>query len=417
MRYPPPAYPPATMRHLAALLACATLTACQEVGATSPATPHTSAFTGEAADEATPWPFVEPTLVAHRMPGAPSIRGAAIPDEDTVWLSGSGGLVARSDDRGRTFLVVSPPDTTELDFRAIVAFDAERAFALSAGPAEASQLHATRDGGATWEQVLVNTHAEGFWDGLAFWNETHGILLGDPVDGSLFVLTTADGGLTWTRTAPDSLPATAQLTLVEEGVDVEIGEYCFAASNQSLAMGANGQAWLGTGGAQARIWRTADWGATWKAHPTPLTAADPASGVFALDVPEPRAGVAVGGKYDAPTSGATAGVTTAAYTRDGGATWRAADPGPAGYRSSVRRLPRAFAEAEHEAGDRTQADLWGLPEFVAVGTSGISLARKGGREWAELEGAPEGLNVLATSPSGRTVIAAGRDGLVVRLEF
>ena len=39
---------------------------------------------------------------------------------------------------------------------------------------------------------------------IAFWDEKNGILAGDPVDGRLVVLRTADGGATWR--AVDSMP-------------------------------------------------------------------------------------------------------------------------------------------------------------------------------------------------------------------
>lgn len=348
-----------------------------------------------------PWPFVQPTVHSLVLDPAVSLRGIAIPSDDVVWLSGSQGSVFRSLDGGASFLAVGPPQAADLDFRSIAAFDADHAWIASAGPGPASQLYATTDGGVTWTLRLANQHPDGFWDALTFWDTQRGLLVGDPTDGFLTILTTTDGGATWKRTPASALPAPANATTVDDqGAPLELTEYGFAASNQSAYVRPDGRAWIGTGGAAARVWRSADFGATWQAADTPLAAADPAAGVFAVCIPDDRTGVIVGGKYDAPTSGAA----TAAYSRDGGATWRPARALPAGYRSSVAALPRTRAQAA-------------LPEFIAVGTSGVSFARKGGAEWEAMPTAPQGLNAIATAPSGATVIAVGSAGQVTRFVF
>jgi len=54
---------------------------------------------------------------------------------------------------------------------------------------------------------LTNPDPKGFFDALAFWDATHGIAVGDPVDGHITIFTTDDGGVHWVRRAtPAALP-------------------------------------------------------------------------------------------------------------------------------------------------------------------------------------------------------------------
>ena len=358
-----------------------------------------------------PWPFVQPELHAQSLGEELSFRGVAVPNDDVIWVSGSGGSVFRSVDGGGTFASLGPAGAEALDFRSLFAFDADRAWIASAGPGEASQLFATVDGGVSWTRVLANEHPDGFWDALAFWDTERGILVGDATDGFLTIFTTADGGATWQRVPRARMPESPTMMVVD-GTEEPLGEYCFAASNQSVAVGVDGRAWIGTGGAVARLWRSEDFGATWTAAEVPLDSANPAAGVFAVHMDGHR-GVLIGGTYDQPERAEG----NVAYTRDHGATWQVPEERPAGYRSAVVALPRVLATAQHEAGERPQELLWGLPQLVAVGTTGVSFSRKSGRGWEELESAPKDLNAVAAAPSGAFAIAVGRGGQVVRLEF
>ena len=127
-----------------------------------------------------------------------SLRGLAAVNARTAWASGTGGTVLLTTD-GATWQRRPVPGAEALDFRDIEAFNARRAILLAAGPGEKSRLYRTRDGGATWQLLRTNTDPQGFWDAIAFSNEKHGVLLGDPVNGHFVIETTADGGQTWQR--------------------------------------------------------------------------------------------------------------------------------------------------------------------------------------------------------------------------
>jgi photosystem II stability/assembly factor-like uncharacterized protein len=301
--------------------------------------------------------------------------------------------VLRSRDSGLTFHRVDPVQDSALDFRMLAALDVNHAWAGSAGPGEESQLFETLNGGKSWTRRLVNSDPAGFWDALRFWDESHGLLVGDAVDGYLSVLSTDDGGATWSRVPEAALPASPTLMLAAEGAASEpMGEVCFAASNRSLALGVGGEAWIGTGGSVARVWHSVDWGRTWTAVETPLRHADPAAGIFAVALDEHGRGVVVGGKFVAPDDPNG----TAAFTEDGGLTWHLAENPPAGYRSGVARVPgKAITSGT--------ASTW-----IAVGTSGTSYSTDGGRIWQDLNGLA--LNALAVDPELRIVYCVGSKG-------
>ncbi len=279
-----------------------------------------------------------------------SLRGLCAAGHEVAWASGSVGTILRTVDGGGTWLPVAPPPGAETrDFRDVHAFDARRALLMAAGPGAESGVWLTATGGESWEKVLDCPWPEGFFDGIAFWDERAGLLVGDPVAGALLVLHTADGGRLWTRAA--ALPATIP------------GEYAFAASGTSVCVQPGGRAWIGTGGAAARVWRSGDFGLTWSAVAAPLAQGAESAGVFSICFADARHGVIVGGDYLQPE----AREETAAWTADGGATWTPSAVPPGGFRSC--------------------ASACGGGVFLCTGPSGTDVSRDGGRTWEPLRDA------------------------------
>jgi photosystem II stability/assembly factor-like uncharacterized protein len=211
----------------------------------------------------------------------------------------------------------------------------------------------------------------GFWDAIAFWDASHGILLGDPVDGRFTVLTTADGGATWRH---------------ERGPAALKDEGSFAASGTSIATHGAHEVWFGTGGpAGARVFHSTDDGKSWTVAKTPLKAGA-SSGVFSIAFSDARHGIAVGGDYkaDKETSG------TLALTEDGGKTWTEGS-GLGGYRSAVRYLP--------------ERKIW-----IATGTSGTDISEDGGKTWKSIPGAFHALGAAEGAVWG-----VGADGRIGKL--
>jgi photosystem II stability/assembly factor-like uncharacterized protein len=303
------------------------------------------------------------------------LRGVSAVNDRVAWASGAGGTVLRTADGGAAWQTLSIPDAAGLDFRDIDAIDARTAYTLSIGPGPASRIYKTIDAGATWALQFTNENPKAFFDAMAFWDEAHGLVIGDSVDGRFDILTTRDGGKTWTRVPHDTLPP----ALSNEGA--------FAGSGTNIAVSGRGDAWIGTGAStRCRVLRTADGGTTWKIAETPV-AASASAGIFSVAFKDPRHGLTVGGDYRKETEA----VDNAAGTADGGATWTAVK-GLAGFRSVVAHVPGSKAS------------------WIAVGPSGADMSDDDGRTWRALEGS--GYHAFSFSRSGRTGWGVGERGSI-----
>lgn len=313
-----------------------------------------------------------------------SLRGLAAVSDDVAWASGSQGTVLRTIDGGQEWRVVSPPDSAELDFRCLWAWDDERAIVASAG--ERDVIFRTENGGRTWEQVYEDPDRGAFFDGLAFWNEQQGVLMGDPLNGILYLLETRDAGRTWQRLPADSVPS------------VREGEAGFAASNSNLAVWGQSGLLIGLGGAApgeseplSRIVfrETAD--GPWQTRQVPLRRSE-SSGIFSV-VPVGSRWVAVGGDYRREADAQE----NCALGVDGGNRWLV----PAG------NLPSGFRSAVTATGSAENALL------VALGPNGGDVSWDLGERWQRFTG--DGFHAAQFSPSGMYLWACGSQGRVGRL--
>ena len=128
-----------------------------------------------------------------------SLRGAGAVSRNVAWASGTGGTWLRTEDGGATWTAGKVSGAETLDFRDLHAVDARTVYLMSIGPGEQSRIYKTADAGLHWKLLFTNPDAKGFFDALAFWDATHGIVLGDAVEGHMAVFTTDDGGEHWTR--------------------------------------------------------------------------------------------------------------------------------------------------------------------------------------------------------------------------
>jgi hypothetical protein len=238
----------------------------------------------------------------------------------------------------------------------------------------------------TWDQVFEEADRRAFFDGIAFWNEDRGVLMGDPLDGILYLLETRDGGQTWQRLPADSVPP------------VREGEAGFAASNSNLAVWGQSALLIGLGGAPPGIsephsrlvLRETDAG-PWQTRELPLRRGE-SSGIFSVAVVGSR-WVAVGGDYrregDAQDN--------CAVSADGGNRWLV----PAG------NLPSGFRSAVTATGTDDNALL------VALGPNGGDVSWDLGERWQRFS--RDGFHAAQFSPSGRFLWACGSQGRVGRL--
>lgn len=303
-------------------------------------------------------------------------------DENTVWVSGTRGRVARTTDGGDHWDLMEVPGAQELQFRDVHAFSPQEAFVLSIGNGPDSRIYRTSDGGASWELSFQNEDPNGFFDCFSFWDRDRGIAFSDSFEGEFTLMRTTDGGDSWHRIDPALVP------------DAREGEGAFAASGTCLVTRPGGFVWFGTGasGVDTRVIRSADFGETWEEAPTPIASTDGASGVFSLSFLDDRVGMAVGGKYNQPDSI----YDDAALTTDGGASWTLmAGTGLGGAASGVSYVPGTSG-----------------PSLVAVSASGgAAYSVNQGESWIALDSTSwQAVSVIG--PGAGWVVGRGRIGRI-----
>ena len=320
-----------------------------------------------------------PTWTAQTSGVTATLRGVSAASDRVAWASGSGGTVLRTTDGGETWQKIAVT-TDRVDFRDVDAIDDETAYVLSIGNGPASRIYKTVDAGATWTQQFATNDPKVFLDAMTFWDGTHGLVVGDSIDGQFYLLMTGDGGRTWSRVPPDVLPP----ALPNEGA--------FAASGTNIAA-VGREAWIGTGAAAtARVLHTPDRGRTWTVAATPLVAGASA-GIFSVAFRDARHGVVVGGDYRKEQDA----TDNLAVTSDGGATWALVkDHGLSGFRSVV-----AY-------------DLGAPAALIAVGPQGADWSTDDGHSWIPLPG--PGFHTFSFSRTGKVGWAAGGRGALGRLD-
>ena len=298
-------------------------------------------------------------------------RGLSVVSSNMAWVSGTKGTFGRTTDAGKTWSVGTVPDADKLDFRDVEAFGETTAYLLSAGPGGNSRIYKTIDGGARWTLQFKNADPDGFLDAFAFWDEKHGLALGDPIKGHFQLIATDDGGTTWQRLTPERLPP----ALPNEGA--------FAASGTCLIATGKNDAWFCTGGAKtARVFHSTDRGKTWTATDTPIRAGSASAGIFSIAFRDPDRGIIVGGDYRKPKDTQA----TAAFTSDGGKTWtQIAKPLP--FRSCV---------------------AWADSRWITVGTSGTDCSTDDGATWRSIDRENSNSVGLTKTGSGWAVGPKGR---------
>lgn len=311
-----------------------------------------------------------------------SFRGISVVNESICWVSGTNGTIIKTEDGGTTWNKLSVPvGGDSIDFRDIQAFTNKLAYIMGAGPGKSSVIYKTVDGGKSWNLQFTNTYKEGFFTAISFWNESHGIVLSDPVEGTHYILTTTDGGSSWNRVDPNSIPKTIK------------DEYGFAASGTNMTIREGGHAWIGSGGSRARVYYSNDYGKSWVlSAKTPIQQGKPSKGIFSLTFTSDTYGVAVGGDY----SKSEIAENCIIISNDGGITWNLTDnPKELVYHSCIREFPES-------------------KNLLAVGRRGSSYSTNRGKTWNKISDL--GLYTMDIGGNDKSVWAAGPKGRVAKLK-
>ena len=297
-----------------------------------------------------------------------SLRGLAPVSRDVCYVGGSAGTLRKTTDGGETWRDVAPAGSAGCDFRDVEVVAPGVVVTMVAG--SPARIYRSTDGASSWELVHEDPRPAAFFDAVAF-DGARGVAFGDAIDGRFVLLQSLDAGRTWQDVPGEALPAPRGQ------------EAAFAASGTCLVTGPGGFS-LVTGGDACRHVGFSPGGPR-RVVELPLRSGNGSSGAFSIAWNGAR-GVCVGGDYRAVERDAG----SAAYTDDGGRTWRAAAAG--GYRSGV-----AWVSSR---------------DVVAVGSHGASWSTDSGRTFAPFGG--EAFHSVARAGDG-AVWACGANGRVARL--
>jgi photosystem II stability/assembly factor-like uncharacterized protein len=297
-----------------------------------------------------------------------SFRSMSVVDNKVAWIGGSKGWIGRSRDSGKTWAFQQIKGFEELDFRSLFAFDSLTAIVANAG--SPAYIFRTTDGGKNWASVYKNESKDAFIDGLDFWNNKKGVAYGDPINGKMLMISTADGGLTWKEFPDNQRPG------------LKDGEASFAASGTGIRCFAGKKILITTGGKVSRIWASNDEGETWHTIEIPILQGIESAGAFSSYFWQGNKGVVVGGDYknDAQTG------QHVYVTMDKGSTWILPIRATRGLRECVEFL--------------------GNDTLIAIGPQGTDVSNDAGMNWLGLSD-EKGFHVVRKARNGNLIIAAG----------
>lgn len=305
-----------------------------------------------------------------------SLRGLCVVNDNVIWVSGSNGTVGRSSNGGKNWKWVVVKGFEKSEFRDIEAFDANTALIMSV--AEPSYILKTIDGGDSWKIVYENRTKNMFLDAMDFANSRMGIVIGDPINGKVFIAHTDDSGNTWKEMSADMRPS------------ADSGEAFFAASGSNVRLFANGDYFIVSGGMNSRLFTNTS------THHLPIVRGKESAGANSIDIYDngfptrPGKRMIIAGGDFANDSSMNNNLF---YTTDGGKNWKAPKIPPHGYRSCVEYLSRK--------------------DILSCGLNGVDYSGDGGKTWQWIS--REGFNVCRIARFGTAVFLAGNKGKVARL--
>ena len=297
-----------------------------------------------------------------------SFRGLSVVTDKIVWVSGTEGSVGRSVDGGENWTWMTVKGFEKVDFRDIEAFDAKTAVIMSI--ADPAYILKTTDGGENWNIVFKDTTKGMFLDAMDFWDDRHGVVIGDPINGRLFLAQTTDGGDNWREMKTNTFA-------------VDSGEACFASSGTNIRKINYIANVYVTGGKSAHIFLRNE------KRDMPIVQGSESTGANSIGVKDTHSFIIVGGDF---TKKDTV-YKNCVITIDGGKTWTVPDVPPHGYRSCVEYLEK---------------ESW-----VSCGLNGVDLSTDGGKTWTWIS--KTGFHAGRKAKKGTAVYFSGGGGRIGKL--
>lgn len=298
-----------------------------------------------------------------------SFRGLSVVDDNTLWVSGSAGTVGKSTDGGQNWQWMTVKGYEKIDFRDIEAFDTQTAIIM--GITSPAYILKTTDGGQSWNQVYENRDTSMFLDAMDFSDAQHGFVIGDPIQGRVFMAKTADGGNSW-----QELP-------MNERPEVQSGEAFFASSGTNIRLYSPGQYALASGGMASNLFLSG------KKIKLPLIQGKETRGANSIAIKGKKTLIVVGGDF--MTKDST--TLNCFISSNGGKSFAAPKSGLHGYRSCVEYL--------------------GQKNWIACGLNGVDFTTDEGKTWSWIS--KDSFHVCRKAKNGSAVYFAGGGGRIGKL--
>jgi hypothetical protein len=300
-----------------------------------------------------------------------SIRGLAVPNQNTIWASGSKGSIAKSVNGGTDFEWMQVKGYETRDFRSIHAWNEKEAIIVAiAAPAI---ILKTKDGGISWYKVYENADTLMFLDAIHFKDASNGLVVGDPISNHIFLLSTIDKGENW-----NEIPSSYFKTPLEKG------EAFFASSGSNIAQNSKDD-FLVSGGLRSRLWINGE----------------------AIDIPILQGGTSTGANSMAISpSGYNIMIVGGDFMKDTSRVQNAV-----GLKQSIRKSSWVIEKSiGHPNGYRSGVVYISNSILISCGTSGVDISKNNGKNWDLIS--TESFHVVRKQPNTKSVFLAGGGGRI-----
>jgi photosystem II stability/assembly factor-like uncharacterized protein len=315
-----------------------------------------------------------------------SIRSLSVPSEKVIWASASKGMVAKSTNEGASFEWMQVKGYEKRDFRAMHAWNDQEAIIVAV--ASPAIILKTIDGGASWDKVYENNDTSMFLDAIHFSDNYNGTVIGDPIDGHLFILTTNNKGATWDKMPNDFFKST-----------LNNGEAFFASSNSNLIHLGKVLVFV-TGGLSSRIWING------MSEALPMMQGTSSTGANSIAVsPNGSRVVVVGGDFSNDTIANQNIVGYQIYqTR----------------KSNLKKLSTTQfilkkINVSNPKGYKSSVEFIDNNRLITCGTSGVDFSKDNGASWETISKAS--FHIAKKHPTKRGAYLAGSGGRISFVEL
>ncbi len=298
-----------------------------------------------------------------------SFRGLSVVDDQTIWVSGSNGIVGKSTDSGNTWKYVTVKGYEKTDFRDIEAFDDNTAIIM--GIDCPARILKTTNGGDSWTIMFEDTTKGMFLDAMEFQHEKSGVVIGDPISGKGFVAKLTDN--VW---KPNDMKRRPPL---------DSGEAFFASSGTNIRILDKNDYVAISGGVHSNLLIDNE------KIKLPLLQGKESTGANSIAVKDLNTFMIVGGDFMQKDSSEG----NYCFTKDKGKTWIPSQQPPTGYRSCVEYL--------------------GKSNWITCGLNGVDVTNDDGLHFRKIS--EEGFHACRKAKNGNAVFFAGGKGRIGKLDL